>query len=320
MPNLKENMDKKIKKNNDTLYKMDWFDNDNFDNMIARQKSKKVNLPKEKRVSPPKEKRVSPPKEAKVVAMRVKERPPKFIPKMSLLDEKIDLEDMASSISPPSISPPSISPPSSSLPPSFPPPPSSLPPPPSSFPPPPPSSSYSSKFRIINPLSPRSKKMRKDLEDQRKQSARDRPVSPKVVITNPNPLRLNMTRRPRGIDASVDIEDTARFPLGRTMHNCSRLVDNCQRISQAHNRGSFSILYNDDTEKVFSTFGHLVKFITDDYMTKNSGRIPHHQRPMYEAKVINTLTENGITARGIKTKKNNKKRKVTKRKGRKGRK
>jgi hypothetical protein len=297
----------KIKKNNDTLYKMDWFDNDNFDNMIARQKSKKVNLPKEKRVSPPKEKRVSPPKEkrvsppkeAKVVAMRVKERPPKFIPKMPLLDEKIDLEDMASSLS-------SISPPPSSF-------------PPSSFPPPP-SSSYSSKFRIINPLSPRSKKMRKDLEDQRKQSARDRPVSPKVVITNPNPLRLNMTRRPRGIDASVDIEDTARFPLGRTMHNCSRLVDNCQRILQAHNRGSFSILYNDDTEKVFSTFGHLVKFITDDYMTKNRERIPHHQRPMYEAKVINTLTENGITARGIKTKKNNKKRKVTKRKGRKGRK
>ena len=283
---------------------MDWFDNDNFDNMIARQKSKKINLPKEKRVSPPKEKRVSPPKEAKVVAMRVKERPPKFIPKMSLLDEKIDLEDMASSLS-------SISPPSSSFPP---PPPSSLPPPP------PPSSSYSSKFRIINPLSPRSKKMRKDLEDQRKQTARDRPVSPKVVITNPNPLRLNMSRRPRGIDASVDIEDTARFPLGRTMHNCSRLVDNCQRISQAHNRGSFSILYNDDTEKVFSTFGHLVKFITDDYMTKNSGRIPHHQRPMYEAKVINTLTENGITARGIKTRKYNKKRKVTKRKGRKGRK
>ena len=296
--------EQKNKKNNDTLYKMDWFDNDNFDNMIARQKSKKINLPKEKRVSPPKEKRVSPPKEAKVVAMRVKERPPKFIPKMSLLDEKIDLEDMASSLS-------SISPPSSSFPP---PPPSSLPPPP------PPSSSYSSKFRIINPLSPRSKKMRKDLEDQRKQTARDRPVSPKVVITNPNPLRLNMSRRPRGIDASVDIEDTARFPLGRTMHNCSRLVDNCQRISQAHNRGSFSILYNDDTEKVFSTFGHLVKFITDDYMTKNRERIPHHQRPMYEAKVINTLTENGITARGIKTRKYNKKRKVTKRKGRKGRK
>ena len=290
--------EQKNKKNNDTLYKMDWFDNDNFDNMIARQKSKKINLPKEKRVSPPKEKRVSPPKEAKVVAMRVKERPPKFIPKMSLLDEKIDLEDMASSLS-------SISPPSSSFPP---PPPSSLPPPP------PPSSSYSSKFRIINPLSPRSKKMRKDLEDQRKQTARDRPVSPKVVITNPNPLRLNMSRRPRGIDASVDIEDTARFPLGRTMHNCSRLVDNCQRISQAHNRGSFSILYNDDTEKVFSTFGHLVKFITDDYMTKNRERIPHHQRPMYEAKVINTLTENGITARGIKTRKNNKKRKGTRRK------
>ena len=307
---FKRKYGQKNKKNNDTLYKMDWFDNDNFDNMIARQKSIKINLPKEKRVSPPKEKRVSPPKEkkvsppkekrvsppkeAKVVAMRVKERPPKFIPKMPLLDEKIDLEDMASSL-----------PPSS--------------PPPSSFPPPP-SSSYSSKFRIINPLSPRSKKMRKDLEDQRKQTARDRPVSPKVVITNPNPLRLNMTRRPRGIDASVDIEDTARFPLGRTMHNCSRLVDNCQRISQAHNRGSFSILYNDDTEKVFSTFGHLVKFITDDYMTKNRGRIPHHQRPMYEAKVINTLTENGLTARGIKTRKYNKKRKVTKRKGRKGRK
>ena len=289
---FKRKYGQKNKKNNDTLYKMDWFDNDNFYNMIARQKSKKINLPKEKRVSPPKEKRVSPPKEAKVVAMRVKERPPKFIPKMPLLDEKIDLEDMASSL-----------PPSS--------------PPPSSFPPPP-SSSYSSKFRIINPLSPRSKKMRKDLEDQRKQTARDRPVSPKVVITNPNPLRLNMTRRPRGIDASVDIEDTARFPLGRTMHNCSRLVDNCQRISQAHNRGSFSILYNDDTEKVFSTFGHLVKFITDDYMTKNRGRIAHHQRPIQEARVINTLSENGITAaaRGVKTRKNNKKRKGTKRKGR----
>ena len=28
------------KKNNDTLYKMDWFDNDNFDNMIARSRNR----------------------------------------------------------------------------------------------------------------------------------------------------------------------------------------------------------------------------------------------------------------------------------------
>jgi len=155
--------------------------------------------------------------------------------------------------------------------------------------------------------------MRKDVSDAKLAA---RLLEPKVAITNPNPLRLNMTRRPRGIDAEVDIEDTTRFPLGRTIHECSRLVDNCQSISQARNRGSYSIIYNDGTEKLFSTFGHLVKFITDEYMTKNRERIPHHQRPIQEARVINTLSKNGITARGVKTRKNNKKRKGTKRKGR----
>ena len=176
-----------------------------------------------------------------------------------------------------------------------------------------------SKIVIINPVSPRTIKMRKDLEEQRKQSARDRPISPKVAITNPNPLRLNMSRRSKIIDASIDIEDTTRFPIGRTKHNCFNIISNCRSITQANHRGSYSILYNDGHEIVIPTFNQLVKFITDDYMTTNSGRIPHHQRPMHEARVINTLTDNGITAaaRGVKTRKNNKKRKGTKRKGRK---
>jgi hypothetical protein len=172
-----------------------------------------------------------------------------------------------------------------------------------------------SKIRIINPLSPRTRKMRKEVSDAK---LAEMLLKPPVKMASSNPLRLNMTRRPRGIDASVDIEDTTKFPLGRTMHNCSRLVDNCQSISQAHNRGSYSIIYNDRTEQVFPSFAQLVTFITDDYMTKNRGRIPYHQRPIQEARVINTLSENGITAaaRGVKTRKNNKKRKGTKRKGR----
>ena len=42
----------KNKKNNDTLYKMDWFDTDNFDNMIARPRNRS-------RKSPPVEKAVA---------------------------------------------------------------------------------------------------------------------------------------------------------------------------------------------------------------------------------------------------------------------
>ena len=222
--------------NNDTLYKMDWFDNDNFDNMIARSRNRSRKSSPVKKSSSPREQ--SPLKE--IVAA-------------------VNLEE----------------------------------------------------------LSPKTRKMRKDLEDQRKQAARDRPVSPTVTITNPNPLRLNMSRSVRypSIDASVDIEDTTRFPIGRSMHECSRLVDNCKSITQLKNRGAYSIVYNDGTENVFGTFNSLVKFITDDYMIKNRKRIPHHQRPMHEARVINTLTENGITARCIKTRKNNKKRKGTRRKG-----
>jgi hypothetical protein len=233
---FKRKYGQKNKKNNDTLYKMDlWFDNDNFDNMIARPKNRS-------RKSPPVKKSSSPREQSSLKEIAA-----------------VNLEE----------------------------------------------------------LSPKTRKMRKDLEDQRKQAARDRPVSPTVAITNPNPLRLNMSRSVRypSIDASVDIEDTTRFPIGRSMHECSRLVDNCKSITQLKNRGAYSIVYNDGTENVFGTFNSLVKFITDDYMTKNRGRIPHHQRPMHEARVINTLTENGITARGIKTRKNNKKRKGTRRKG-----
>lgn len=249
---FKRKYGQKNKKNNDTLYKMDlWFDNDNFDNMIARSRNRS-------RKSPPAEKSSSPRKE-KAVEVAV---------------AAVNLEELVPS-------------------------------------------KKTSSIIVINPLSPRTRKMRKDLEDQRKQAARDRPVSPTVAITNPNPLRLNMSRSVRypSIDASVDIEDTTRFPIGRSMHECSRLVDNCKSITQLKNRGAYSIVYNDGTENVFGTFDSLVKFITDDYMTKNRKRIPHHQRPMHEARVINTLTENGITARGIKTRKNNKKRKGTRRKG-----
>lgn len=267
---FKRKYGQKNKKNNDTLYKMDWFDNDNFDNMIARPKNRS-------RKSPPVE---------KVVADRSKSSSPRSKSRSS--KDKSLLKEIVAAVNLEELVVPS---------------------------------KKASSIVIINPLSPRTKKMRKDLEEQRKQAARDRPVSPKVAITNPNPLRLNMSRRLRhqGIDASVDIEDTTKFPLGRTMHECSRLVHNCQNISQTKNRSSFSVVYNDGSEKVFSTFDHLVKFITDEYMTKNRGRIPHHQRPMHEARVINTLTDNGITAaaRGVKTRKNNKKRKGTKRKGRK---
>lgn len=250
------------KKNNDTLYKMDWFDNDNFDNMIRSKKSPPV----KKSSSPRKEKVVE------VVAVRSKSRSSKEKSPLKEIVAAINLEELV------------------------------VP------------TTRESKIVIINPVSPRTRKMRKDVSDAKLAA---RLLEPKVAITNPNPLRLNMTRRPRGIVAEVDIEDTTRFPLGRTIHECSRLVDNCQSISQARNRGSYSIIYNDGTEKLFSTFGHLVKFITDEYMTKNRERIPHHQRPIQEARVINTLSENGITAaaRGVKTRKNNKKRKGTKRKG-----
>ena len=176
-----------------------------------------------------------------------------------------------------------------------------------------------SKIKIINPLSPRTKTMRKERDKQRMLELDEEMRKPKVPITNPNPLRLNMTRsiRHHGIDDSVDIEDTTKFPLGRTMHECSRLVNDCRSISQLNNRGAYTIIYNkDSTEKVIPTFNQLVKFITDDYMTTNRGRIPHHQRPIHEARVINTLIKNGIVpaATGIQTKKNNKKRKGTRRK------
>jgi hypothetical protein len=127
-----------------------------------------------------------------------------------------------------------------------------------------------------------------------------------------------MTRRPRGIDASVDIEDTTRFPLGRTMHNCGGVIPNCRYITQLNNRGSYSILYTNGTEKVFPSFAQLVTFITDEYM--DNTYVPYARRVEHENRIRQTLFNNGIQARGIKTRKNNKKRKGTKRKGRKGRK
>jgi hypothetical protein len=236
---FKRKYGQKNKKNNDTLYKMDlFFDNDNFDNMIARPRNRS-------RKSPPVE---------KAVAVRSKSSSPRSKSKSS--KEKSPLKEIVAKVN-------------------------------------------------LEELVPTT-------------------IESKVAITNPNLLRLNMSRsmKHKSIDASVDIEDTTRFPIGRSMHECSRLVDNCKSITQLKNRGAYSIVYNDGTENVFGTFDSLVKFITDDYMTKNRGRIPHHQRPMHEARVINTLTQNGITARGIKTRKNNKKRKDTRRKGtrRKGRK
>ena len=173
-----------------------------------------------------------------------------------------------------------------------------------------------SKIVIINPVSPRTIKMRKDLEEQRKQSARDRPISPKVAITNPNPLRLNMSRRSKIIDASIDIEDTTRFPIGRTKHNCFNIISNCRSITQANHRGSYSILYNDGHEIVIPTFNQLVKFITDDYMTTR--KVPYNKRAELETRIREFLNNNEITAAAkggyIKTRKN-KKHKGTKRKG-----
>ena len=273
---FKRKYGQKNKKNNDTLYKMDWFDNDNFDNMIARSRNRS-------RKSPPVEKSSSPRKEkaVEVAAVRSKSSSPRSKSRSS--KEKNPLKEIVAEINLEELVVPS---------------------------------KKASSIVIINPLSPRTRKMRKERDKQRMLELDEEMRKLKVANTNPNPLRLNMSRslRHQGIDASVDIEDTTKFPLGRTMHECSRLVHNCQNISQTKNRSSFSVVYNDGSEKVFSTFDHLVKFITDEYMTKNRGRIPHHQRPMHEARVINTLTENGITARGIKTRKNNKKRKGTRRK------
>ena len=99
------------------------------------------------------------------------------------------------------------------------------------------------------------------------------------------------------------------------MHDCSKLVDNCKSISQLKNRGAYSIIYNDGSEKVFSSFRQLLAFIIDNYMT--TYRVPYLQRAEHENRIIQTLTNNGITARGVKTRKYNKKRKGTNRKGRK---
>ncbi len=172
-----------------------------------------------------------------------------------------------------------------------------------------------SKIRIINPLSPRTRKMRKEVSDAK---LAEMLLKPHVKMASSNPLRLNMTRRPRGIDASVNIEDTSRFPLGRTMHNCGGVIPNCRYITQLNNRGSYSILYTNGTEKVFPSFAQLVTFITDGYM--DNTYVPYARRTEHETRVEKTLAKNGITAEGIKTRKNNKKRKGTKRKGRKWRK
>ena len=261
----------KNKKNNDTLYKMDWFDTDNFDNMIARPRNRS---------------RKSPPVKKAVTVVRSKSSSPRSKSRSS--KEKSPFKEIVAAVNLEEILTPI---------------------------------KRDSKIKIINPLSPRTKTMRKERDKQRMLELDEEMRKPKVKITNPNPLGLYMTNqvRPSGISSRINIEDTTKFPLGRTMHECSRLVDDCQSISQARNRGSYSIIYKDGTEKVIPTFDQLVKFITDDYMTKNRGRIPHHQRPMHEARVINTLTDNGITAaaRGVKTRKYNKKRKGTNRKGRK---
>ena len=197
------------KKNNDTLYKMDWFDNDNFDNMIARSRNRS-------RKSPPVEKSSSPRKEkaVEVAAVRSKSSSPRSKSRSS--KEKNPLKEIVAAVNLEELVVPTT---------------------------------RESKIVIINPLSPRTRKMRKERDKQRMLELDEE--MRKLKVANPNPLRLNMTRRPRGIDARVDIEDTTRFPLGRTIHECSRLVDNCQSISQARNRGSYSIIYNDGNEQVF---------------------------------------------------------------------
>ena len=278
---FKRKYGQKNKKNNDTLYKMDWFDNDHFDNMIARSRNRsRKSPPAEKSSSPRKEKAVA--VEVEVAVDRSKSNSPGSKSRSS--KEKSPLKEIVAEVNLEELIAPS---------------------------------KKASSIVIINPLSPRTRKMRKERDKQRMLELDEEMRKLKVANTNPNPLRLNMSRSVRypSIDASVDIEDTTRFPIGRSVHECSRLVDNCRSITQLKNKGAYSIVYNDGTENVFGTFDSLVKFITDDYMTKNRKRIPHHQRPMHEARVINTLTENGITARGIKTRKNNKKRKGTRRKG-----
>ena len=172
-----------------------------------------------------------------------------------------------------------------------------------------------SKIRIINPLSPRTRKMRKEVSDAK---LAEMLLKPHVKMASSNPLQLNMTKRPGGIHASVDIEDTTKFPLGRTMHNCGGVIPNCRYITQLNNRGSYSILYTNGTEKVFPSFAQLVTFITDEYM--DNTYVPYARRAEHENRIRQTLFNNGIQARGIKSRKNNKKRKGTKRKGRKGRK
>ena len=230
---FKRKYGQKNKKNNDTLYKMDWFDNDNFDNMIARPRNRS-------RKSPPVE---------KAVADRSKSSSPRSKSRSS--KEKSPLKEIVAAVNLEELVVPS---------------------------------KKASSIVIINPLSPRTRKMRKDVSDAKLAA---RLLEPKVAITNPNPLRLNMTRRPRGIDARVDIEDTTRFPLGRTIHECSRLVDNCQSISQARNRGSYSIIYNDGNDWLSSvniTYSMPSNYTTSiNYSTVTS---PNHKFAKVEVAAV----------------------------------
>ena len=78
---FKRKYGKKNKKNNDTLYKMDWFDNDNFDNMIARSRNRS---------------RKSPPVEKAAVADRSKSSSPRSKSRSS--KEKNPLKEIVAEI------------------------------------------------------------------------------------------------------------------------------------------------------------------------------------------------------------------------------
>ena len=101
------------------------------------------------------------------------------------------------------------------------------------------------------------------------------------------------------------------------MHNCSNLIPNCRNISQTNSRGAYTIIFNNGNEKVFPSFNHLVQYILHKYMTNNY--VPYTRQAYHENRIITTLLENGIVAaaRGIKTKKNKRKRGTKKRRGKK---
>jgi hypothetical protein len=135
--------------------------------------------------------------------------------------------------------------------------------------------------------------------------------------TKSNPLRLHVAKSNRlgGISAGIDIENTGQFQIGRTLHNCSQLINNCANITQTSNRGAYTIIYNNGAEHVFGSFEKLVTYILNAYMRAH----PRQNRQAEESRIINTLIENGI-AKGKQTKKRRGRRTGTQKGRRNGRK